>query len=255
MAALNDQRRALVVGGASGIGRACVDALAGAGLQVLLADLNADAGVPGVTAAAQVDVRDADAVRDAVAGLAGDAPLDAVVYAAGMGRVAPLDRIEPRDWQLVLDVNLTGAFHTVRAAVPHLAPGASIVLISSIDSVAPVSGLAHYCAAKAGVDSLARSVALELGPRGIRCNVVAPGVVRTPLMAAALDGTELADAFLTRTPLGAIADPEQIADVVAFLVSPSAAWITGARVPVDGGLSLREHPSMLREPQERTPAP
>jgi NAD(P)-dependent dehydrogenase (short-subunit alcohol dehydrogenase family) len=252
MAPVNEQGRALVVGGASGIGRACVEALAADGWDVLLVDLAPDAAAAGVLAAAQADVRDADAVQRAVDELADGSPIGAVVYAAGMGKVAPVDEITPHDWQLVLDVNLTGAFHTVRAVTPHLREGAAIVLISSIDSVAPVSGLAHYCAAKAGVDSLARSVALELGPRGIRCNVVAPGVVRTPLMAPALDGTELADAFVALTPLGAIADPPQVAGVVGFLVSPAAAWITGVRVPVDGGLSLREHPSMLREPKKRT---
>jgi NAD(P)-dependent dehydrogenase (short-subunit alcohol dehydrogenase family) len=252
MAPVNDAGRVLVVGGASGIGRACVEHLAAGGWEVLLVDLAPDAEAGGVAAAAQADVRDADALARAVDEVAAGAPIDAVVHAAGMARVAALEEITTRDWQLVLDVNLTGAFNAIRAVTPHMTGGGAIVVISSIDSSAPVSGLAHYCAAKAGVDSLARSVALELGPRGIRCNVVAPGVVRTPLMAPALDGTALADRFLELTPLGGIAEPSQIADVVGFLVSPAAAWVTGVRVPVDGGLSLREHPSMLRDPNERT---
>jgi NAD(P)-dependent dehydrogenase (short-subunit alcohol dehydrogenase family) len=134
-----------------------------------------------------------------------------------------------------------------------MADGGAIVMISSVDSTLPVSGLAHYCASKAGVDALARSAALELGPRGIRCNVVAPGVVRTPLMAPFLDRPEISESFTSRTPMGRLGAPDDVADVVTFLVSPAARWITGARIPVDGGLSLREHPSMLREPAAPEP--
>ncbi|MDO8210149.1 SDR family NAD(P)-dependent oxidoreductase [Conexibacter sp. CPCC 206217] len=246
--------RAIVVGGASGIGRACAERLVADGWEVAVADVNADAEqAPGIAATAAFDVRDADATAAGIDALAADKPLDALVCAAGVGRVAPLEQIRPRDWQLVLDVNLTGAFHAVQAALRHMGAGAAIALLSSIDGVAPVTGLAHYCAAKAGVDALGRSVALELGPRGIRCNVVAPGVVRTPMMAAPLDADPaLSDAFLAHTPLGRIPDPREVADVVAFLVSPAAGWVTGTRIPVDGGLSLREHPAMVAG---RTAAP
>jgi 3-oxoacyl-[acyl-carrier protein] reductase len=116
-----------------------------------------------------------------------------------------------------------------------------------------VPGLAHYCASKAGVDALMRSAALELGPRRIRCNVVAPGVVRTPLMAPFLDRPEVSESFTSRTPMGRLGAPDDVADVVTFLVSPAARWITGVRIPVDGGLSLREHPSMLRQPAAPEP--
>jgi NAD(P)-dependent dehydrogenase (short-subunit alcohol dehydrogenase family) len=173
------------------------------------------------------------------------------VNAAGLARVAPLTEITDKGWNLLIDVNLTGAFNVLRSAAPRMADGGSIVMISSVDSTLPVSGLAHYCASKAGVDALCRSAALELGPRGIRCNVVAPGVVRTPLMARYLDRPDVSRAFTSRTPLNRLGAPDDIADVVTFLVSPGARWITGARIPVDGGLSLREHPSMLTEP-ERT---
>lgn len=234
-----DVRRALVVGGASGIGAACVTALRADGWHVAVGDL-------AETADAAFDVRDAGAVDAGVAAVCGDGYLGAVVYAAGTARAAPVDEIRPRDWQLVLDVNLTGAFHVVRAVVPRLEGGGAIVLMSSVDSIGPVSGLASYCAAKAGLEALSRNVALELGPRGIRCNVIAPGVVRTPLMERALADPGLTEAFTSRTPLGRIADPEEIADVAVFLASPAARWITGARIPVDGGMSLREHPTMLR---------
>jgi NAD(P)-dependent dehydrogenase (short-subunit alcohol dehydrogenase family) len=252
MAAVTSGRTALVVGGSSGIGAACVEGLAEAGWSVLVADLRPPSPDAPVAAAEEVDVRDADAVDLAVDRLAGDKPIDGLVYAAGIGHVAPFADITPARWRLVMDVNLTGAFHAARAVIRHMPAGGSLVLISSIDSTAPVSGLAHYCASKAGVDALSRSLALELGPRGIRSNVVAPGPVRTPLMDDFFADPATEDAFVRRVPLGAIAVPEQIASTVTFLLSEAAGHITGARIPIDGGMSLREHPSMLHTP-ERTP--
>jgi 3-oxoacyl-[acyl-carrier protein] reductase len=250
MAAVTDGT-AVVVGGASGIGAACATRLVEDGWAVRVADRQApadDVAIPWATA----DVRDASALQDTIQELLDGAPLDGLVYAAGTGRVAPLGEITPEQWQLVVEVNLNGAFHAVRAALPHMRPGAAIVLISSIDSAAPVSGLAHYCASKAGLEALSRSIALELGPRGIRCNVVAPGPVRTPLMADVYRRPGAEATFTSRTPLGALAEPSQVADVVVYLLSPTASHVTGARLPVDGGMSLREHPSMLTL-TERTP--
>ena len=234
---------ALVVGGASGIGRACVEALAADGWSVAVADLRpGDDHSESVT----VDVRDGQAVRSAVDGVADrHGGLGAVVYAAGTARVTPLLEIDRGEWDLVTAVNLTGAFHVLQAAVPHLAQGGSFTLISSVDSAGPVAGLSHYCAAKAGAEALMRVAALELGPRGVRCNSVLPGVVRTPLMAATLDRPGVTEAFLERIPLGRIAASGDIAGVVRFLASPAAGWITGVSLPVDGGMSLREHPALL----------
>jgi 3-oxoacyl-[acyl-carrier protein] reductase len=237
---------ALVVGGASGIGRSCAEALAAAGWPVVVADLRPD---PDDAQALALDVRDRDAVVAVVEQVAGDHDgIGAVVYAAGTARVTPLLEIETREWDLVLGVNLTGAFHVLQASGPHIGAGGSCTVISSIDSAAPVIGLSHYSAAKAGCEALVRSAALELGHRGVRCNAVLPGVVRTPLMAATLDREGVGDAFVRQTPLGRIADGEDIADVVTFLASEAARWITGVSLPVDGGMSLREHPMLLDRP-------
>ena len=234
---------ALVVGGASGIGRACADALAAAGWPVAVADLEPAAEDPEALA---VDVRDHDAVAAAVSTAVDlHGALGTVVYAAGTARVTPILEIEPPEWDLVLAVNLTGAHNVLRAAVPHMREGGSFTAISSIDSAAPVPGLAHYCASKAGLEALVRSAALELGPRGVRVNAVLPGLVRTPLMEPALARPGVSEAFIAQTPLGGIAVGAEIADVVAFLASPAARWITGAALPVDGCMARREHPQLL----------
>jgi 3-oxoacyl-[acyl-carrier protein] reductase len=234
---------ALVVGGASGIGAACAVGLRRDGWTVVVADLRPAAGDGD---AIELDVRDPVAVAavvDRVTTLHGE--LGAVVYAAGTARVTPILDIEPREWDLVRSVNLDGAFHVLRASAARMRRGASFTLISSVDSLSPVAGLAHYSAAKAGGEALVRGAALELGPHGIRANAVLPGVVRTPLMAPQLDRPEVSAAFLANTPLGAIADGAEIADVVCFLASTAARWITGVSLAVDGGLSLREHPQLL----------
>ncbi len=241
---------ALVVGGASGIGAACAEALAAAGWPTVVADLKPD---PADAGAIAVDVRDREAVADAVATtVERHGALGAVVYAAGTARVTPILEIEAREWDLVLGVNLSGAFNFLQAAAPQIVAGGSFTAISSIDSASPVPGLAHYCSTKAGVEALVRSAALELGPAGVRCNAVLPGLVRTPLMEAALAADGVEAAFVAQTPLRGIAAGAEIADVVAFLASPAARWVTGAAIPVDGGMALTEHPNLLHKTPQAT---
>jgi len=242
---------AMVFGGASGIGAACADALRARGDRVVVADLKPPEGDPDAVA---LDVRDRDAVRAAVVQAAErHGPLRALVYAAGTARVTPILDIGQKEWDLVVAVNLHGAFHAVQAGAEAMTEGGGIVLISSVDAESPVAGLAHYCAAKAGLQSLARSAALELGGRRVRVNAVAPGVVRTPLMAGQLARPEVERGFLERIPLGRIAEGSDIAELVAFLTSDAASWITGTTIPIDGGMHLREHPPLL-PPNQETPA-
>ena len=232
---------ALVVGGSSGIGAACVESLRAAGWSTVVFDLKPEPGEDAIA----LDVRDREAVFAAVAELVeSKGPLGTVVYAAGTARVTPILEVEPKEWDLVLGVNLTGAFHVLQATAPHIADGGCFTAISSIDSQSPVAGLAPYCASKAAIEALVRSAALELGPSGVRANAVLPGLVRTPLMEAQLQRPGVEEAFLAQTPLRGIAAGAEIGDVVAFLASPAARWITGASIPVDGGMALTEHPKL-----------
>jgi NAD(P)-dependent dehydrogenase (short-subunit alcohol dehydrogenase family) len=236
---------AVVVGGGSGIGRACAELLAERGWRVVALDLRAPETAPAsVEAVLEVDVRDADAVEEAV----GEAeahlgPITGAVHAAGTARITPFLEIEPKEWQLLLDVNLTGAWNVLRAVARrfHAGGGGAFVAVSSVDAERPVAGLAHYCASKAGLESLVRVAALELGPAGIRVNVVAPGVVATPLMQPVLARPDVRNDFLEHIPLGRIADALDIACVVAFLLSDDARYVTGHTLVADGGMSLREH--------------
>jgi 3-oxoacyl-[acyl-carrier protein] reductase len=249
VATLNPPGAAVVVGGGSGIGAACASALRSAGWPVVVVDLSPDGAD---STAIKVDVRDYEAVGAAMTNvLEHHGTLGAVVYAAGTARVTPILEIEPREWELVRSVNLDGAYNVLRQSAPYLPPGGSFTLISSVDAAAPVDGLAHYSAAKAGAEALVRGAALELGERGIRCNSVRPGVVRTPLMAPQLDRPGVSEAFIAQTPLGRIADGGEIAEVVCFLASSAARWITGVSLAVDGGMSLREHPRLLGDADGR----
>jgi 3-oxoacyl-[acyl-carrier protein] reductase len=238
----------IVVGGASGIGLACAELLAARAWRVAVLDLRlSDTPPRGVEIQLEVDVRDRTAVAAAVAeaeARVGD--VAGVVVAAGTARVTPLLDIQPKEWDLVLGVNLTGAWNVIVAAGSRMQDrGGSIVAVSSIDSTRAVAGLAHYCASKAGLESLVRVAALELARAGIRVNSVAPGVVATPLMESTLERPGVREDFLQHIPLGRIGDPADVAESVAFLLSDAARYVTGQTLAVDGGLSLREHPQIL----------
>jgi NAD(P)-dependent dehydrogenase (short-subunit alcohol dehydrogenase family) len=237
-------RVALVTGGASGIGRATARRLARDGAAVAVLDRDGD-GARAVAAevggiAFEVDVRDGDAVRAAVdstvESLGG---LAILVNNAGVGDLRPLHTVDDRLWHRLLDVNLTGTYHAMAAAVPVMlaAGGGAIVNNASVSGMSPTRNEAAYSAAKAGVIALTASGALEYGPT-IRVNCVAPGFIRTALTAI---WDEYPDAFApisAAIPLGRIGDAEEVAEVIAFLCSDAAAYVTGHTLVVDGGLSL-----------------
>jgi NAD(P)-dependent dehydrogenase (short-subunit alcohol dehydrogenase family) len=237
-------RPAIVTGGASGIGRATALRLARDGAAVAVLDRDRD-GARTVAAeigghAFEVDVRDAEAVgrafEAAVSALGGVAIL---VNNAGVGDLRPLHTVDDRLWHRLIDVNLTGTYHAMAAVIPvMLAAGRGVIVNNaSVSGLSPTRGEAAYSAAKAGVIALTASGALEYGPT-IRVNCVAPGFIRTPLTAVWDDHPEAFAPIGEAIPLGRIGEADEVAEVIAFLCSDAAAYVTGHTLVVDGGLSL-----------------
>ena len=165
-------------------------------------------------------------------------PVEVLVANAGITRDGLAVRMSDRDWYDVLDTNLTGAWSACRAVLPSMmrTRGGRIIFVSSVVGLLGSAGQANYAASKAGLVGLARSLAREYGSRGITVNVVAPGLVDTDMTAALTQRQR--DDILERTPLGRAASSNEVAATVAFLASDAAAAITGAVVPVDGGLGM-----------------
>jgi len=240
------ERTAVVVGGASGIGKAVAHALAVDGYRVTVADRNND-GARAVAAelgdphtAATVEVTDEDSVRTLFEHAGA---LDVVVNTAGYSGVGLITDLAVEDFRSVVDVCLTGAFLVIKHAAPRLHDGGALVSISSLNGRQPAAAMSAYCAAKAGLSMLTQVAALELAPRGIRVNAVAPGFVHTPLTEPATQIPGVLDEYLENTPLGRAGTPEDIADAVVFL--SNAPWLTGEVLDLNGGAHMRRYPDIL----------
>jgi 3-oxoacyl-[acyl-carrier protein] reductase len=229
---------ALVTGGSRGIGLACARRLAAEGCRVAVTYRTSTP--PEGLFAVSCDVTsaaDVDRAFTEVNAHFGE-PVEIVVSNAGVTRDGLLLRMSEDDFTGVIDANLTASYRVAKRAARDMlrARKGRIVLMSSVVALLGSAGQANYAAAKAGLVGLARSLARELGSRGITVNVVAPGLVATD-MTAELGEKRLGE-LSAAIPLGRMASPEEIAGVVAFLVSPDAAYISGAVIPVDGGLGM-----------------
>lgn len=235
-------RVVLITGGNRGIGLACARRFAAAGDRVAITYRSAppeDGILPEGVRALRTDVTDDADVDAAVAAVEADwGPVEVLVANAGMTLDKLLLRMSVEDFTSVLDANLTGAFRLCRRVAPTMlrARRGRIVLMSSVVGLAGSAGQANYAASKAGLVGLARSLARELGSRGITVNVVAPGPVATDMLAAL--GEDRRSDIVAQVPLGRMAEPDEIAAAVSFLASSDAAFITGAVIPVDGGLGM-----------------
>ncbi|HSL75179.1 MAG TPA: SDR family oxidoreductase [Ilumatobacteraceae bacterium] len=248
---------ALVTGGGSGIGLACARALLADGADVMLAARNADrltavaddlrGEYPHATVATVAcDVTDEGSVEAACTAAAAAGALRIVVANAGTGSAGPFHLTSLDDWNSVLGTNLTGAFLTMKHAVPHLAAngGGSIVAMSSIAAVATHRYMTPYNVSKAGLEMLVREVADELGSMNIRANAVRPSLVPTDISAGLTAVPDIVDDYLEQMPLRRLGTVEDIAQVVRFLAGPESSWITGVCISADGGHHLRRGPNL-----------
>jgi 3-oxoacyl-[acyl-carrier protein] reductase len=198
-----------------------------------------DAG--GEAFAIAANVRDGSELADAVdATLTRFGRLDGAVANAGVLKLAPLDVLEDDDWNRIIDIDLTGVMRTVRAVSPSLPVGGAFVVVSSIAGAAVGwKGHTPYSAAKAGLIGFIKSAALELAPRGIRINAVLPGVIESPQSLDPVNsgGPDGLVRSAPTIPLGRVGQPSDVAEVIAFLLSDAARYVTGQKLAIDGGLT------------------
>ena len=245
---------ALVTGGSSGIGRAIALAFGESGIQVgfCFLDDGASSRIAAQAVARELrelevrvyfracDVRESRDVKAFVQEVREElGGLHILVNNAGIGRDGALWRMEDHEWEAVLRTNLDGAFYFTRAVAPYLRQQeyGKIVNVASVHGIRSEFGLANYSASKAGLIGLTRSAAIELGPKNINVNAVAPGYIRTTRLTAGVP-PEILDRARERSSLGRLGDPQDVASAVLFLCSESARHITGAVLPVDGGYLL-----------------
>jgi NAD(P)-dependent dehydrogenase (short-subunit alcohol dehydrogenase family) len=239
------QKVAIVTGGASGIGLAVARKLAGSGARVAIVDRDAEAARAaadewGLTAAT-ADVTDrasVDRVVDEV--VSGDDRLDILVNCAGIVRPEPSIEVADEDWAQMFDIHVAGTMRFCRAAYPHLAVGGgAIVNTSSVGGRMGMPGRLSYSSAKAAIEGLTRTLAVEWAKAGIRVNAVAPGYVSTPLLVETFAEGDLdLDILEARIPMGRMAEPEEIASVMVMLTGPDSTYITGQTIVVDGGMTI-----------------
>jgi 3-oxoacyl-[acyl-carrier protein] reductase len=234
---VNPSRVVLVTGGSKGIGHGIAAQLAEAGHRVAATYRSGE--VPQGVLAVQCDVTDPEQVEAAFAQVESAlGNVEVLVANAGITRDTLLMRMSDEDWDQVIATNLTGAFRVVRRAARPMIRGrfGRIVFISSVVGQIGSAGQVNYAASKSGLVGMARSLARELGSRGVTANVVAPGFIETDMTAEL--GDDLVKKYAQQIPLGRLGSVADIAGTVEFLASDAASYITGAVIPVDGGLGM-----------------
>jgi len=242
---MSEQALALITGAAQGIGYACAEAIAESGVQVLLVDIN-EAGVKeaadklgGNATAFACDMGDAEQIKGLFEQVESEhGPVSMLVNNAGIARPGDFLDTSLDQFMEVINVNLVGTFVALQTAaksmVEHRIKG-SIVNMSSINAVVAIPSIASYCASKGGVMQLTKASSLALAPHGIRVNAVGPGSIDTEMMAGVNANPDAMKTVMSRTPLQRIGSAREIGDVVAFLLSEKASYISGETIYVDGG--------------------
>lgn len=236
---------ALITGAAQGIGLACAEALAEDGYQVILSDIN-EAGVKqaattlgGDAIAMACDMGDTDQIAAMFDAIEADhGPVSALVNNAGIASPGDFLETSLEDFRKVIDINLIGTFAALQRAARSMVENkiqGSIVNMSSINAQVAIPAIAAYCSSKGGVMQLTKASALALAPHNIRVNAVGPGSIDTAMMAGVNANPEAMKMVMSRTPLKRVGKAREIADVVAFLVSEKASYVTGETIYVDGG--------------------
>lgn len=232
---------AIVTGGSSGIGKAISKRLIEEGMEVVIADIDEDKGQHTADEIGadfmQCDVSSFDQVENVVDSTVEEhGKLDVMVNNAGIGSDHDIEDMEIQEWRQVLSVDLDGVMHGMKAATPHLKETEGFIInTASIYGLVGDVGATAYNAAKGGVVNFTRSVADDLARYNVNVNSICPGFVDTPMIEEAMEEEEFKQHVLGETPMGRVAEPEEIAGAAAFLASSDASYITGVNLPVDGG--------------------
>ena len=242
---------ALVTGAASGIGRAITERFIADGAQVVAGDisqegldlLRAELGDAVNTYLCDV-TQEEDVANLAAFGISSFGHIDIVVANAGAGTYGLITELPLSEWKRIIDLCLTGVFLTLKHGGAVISDGGSIINIASLNAIQPSRGMSAYCAAKAGVSMLTQVAAMELGPRGVRVNTIAPGLVETNATSGMFAVPVVIQEFVENATLSRFAQPDEIASVASFLASDESSYMSASFVSVDGGGNTGRYPNL-----------